>query len=101
MAKRKKRFMTPKAARRRTRKLKSQIAERRKKEFTYRGLTLEELQALPLFPPESNPINGINFQGLMNLHSSLNQDEDRFQIPLGPFPSAEKRQSPFPKTESR
>ena len=47
MAKRKKRFMTPKAARRRTRKLKSQIAERRKKEFTYRGLTLDELQALP------------------------------------------------------
>ena len=55
MAKRKKRFMTPKAARRRTRKLKSQIAERRKKEFTYRGLTLDELQALPLFPPESDP----------------------------------------------
>ena len=43
------------AARRRTRKLKSQITERRKKEFTYRGLTLEELQALPLFPPESDP----------------------------------------------
>ena len=55
MAKRKKRLMTPKAARRRQRKLRSKMAERRKKEFTYRGFTLEELQAMPLFPPEEEP----------------------------------------------
>ena len=55
MAKRKKRFMTPKAARRRQRKLRSKIAERRKKEFTYRGLTLDQLRSLPLFPPKNNP----------------------------------------------
>jgi len=45
-----------KAARRKVRKRKSQIQERRKKEFTYRGYTLEQLQKmsteqlLPLFP---------------------------------------------------
>jgi small subunit ribosomal protein S19 len=45
-----------KAARRRTRKQKSQVSARRRKEFTFRGLTLEELQALstaevlPLLP---------------------------------------------------
>ncbi len=45
-----------KAARRHVRKLKSQIQERRKKEFTYRGYTLEQLQKMsmeqltPLFP---------------------------------------------------
>jgi small subunit ribosomal protein S19 len=37
-----------KAARRRTRKQKSQVSARRRKEFTYRGLTLEELRALSM-----------------------------------------------------
>jgi len=37
-----------KAARRRTRKKKSQIQARRKKEFTYRGNTMEELLKMPL-----------------------------------------------------
>jgi small subunit ribosomal protein S19 len=37
-----------KAARRRTRKKKSQIQARRKKEFTYRGHTMEELLKMPL-----------------------------------------------------
>jgi len=37
-----------KAARRKLRKKKSQIQARRKKEFTYRGYTLEELQKMPL-----------------------------------------------------
>ncbi len=50
MAKRKKRFMTPKAARRRTRKLRARASERRKKQFTFRGHSVEELQAMPLYP---------------------------------------------------
>jgi small subunit ribosomal protein S19 len=37
-----------KAARRRTRKQKSQVSARRRKEFTFRGLTLPELQALSM-----------------------------------------------------
>jgi len=37
-----------KAARRRTRKKKSQIQARRKKEFTYRGYTMDELLKLPM-----------------------------------------------------
>ena len=37
-----------KASRRRTRKKKSQIQARRKKEFTYRGNTMEELLKMPL-----------------------------------------------------
>ena len=37
-----------KAARRRMRKKKSQIQARRKKEFTYRGYTMEELLKMPL-----------------------------------------------------
>jgi small subunit ribosomal protein S19 len=36
------------AARRRARKAKSVIEVRKKKEFTYRGRTLEELQAMPI-----------------------------------------------------
>ena len=39
---------TAKAARRRMRKKKSQIQARRKKEFTYRGHTMEELLKMPL-----------------------------------------------------
>jgi len=37
-----------KAARRRTRKKATKILARKKKEFTYRGLTIEELQKMPL-----------------------------------------------------
>jgi small subunit ribosomal protein S19 len=37
-----------KASRRKLRKKKSQIQARRKKEFTYRGYTLEELQKMPM-----------------------------------------------------
>ena len=56
MARAKKITGSAKAARRRERKRKSKIQERRKKEFTYRGYTLEQLQKmsmeqlLPLFP---------------------------------------------------
>ena len=51
----KKMFRSPKTARRQARKRRSTIAERRKKEFLWRGLTIEELTALPLYPPEDNP----------------------------------------------
>ena len=51
----KKMFRSPKTARRQARKRRSTIAERRKKEFLWRGLNMEELSALPLYPPEDNP----------------------------------------------
>ena len=38
---------SPKAARRKARKKRSSIAARRKKEFTFQGFTLEELQKMP------------------------------------------------------
>ena len=46
MARRTKGLATPKAARRRERKRKAGIQVRRKKEFTYRGLTLDKHQEL-------------------------------------------------------
>ena len=46
--------MTPKAARRRTRKLRARVSQRRKKQFTYRGHSIEELQAMPLYPVEES-----------------------------------------------
>ncbi|MBA60250.1 MAG: 30S ribosomal protein S19 [Candidatus Thermoplasmatota archaeon] len=46
MARRTKGLATPKAARRRERKRKAGIQVRRKKEFTYRGMTLDKLQEL-------------------------------------------------------
>lgn len=46
MARRTKGLATPKAARRRERKRKAGIQVRRKKEFTYRGMTLNKLQEL-------------------------------------------------------
>lgn len=45
---RKKQFSNPGAARRRQRKAQASIETRQKKEFSYRGKSLEELQALPL-----------------------------------------------------
>jgi small subunit ribosomal protein S19 len=44
----KQRFASGKAARRRARKRKSTILARAKREFTYQGHTLEQLQAMPL-----------------------------------------------------
>lgn len=48
MAKPSKGVSSAKAARRKMRKRKGAIAARRKKEFTYRGFTVEELQAMPM-----------------------------------------------------
>jgi hypothetical protein len=51
----KKSLMTPKASRRKARKRLSTTTGRVKKEFTYRGYSIEELSNLPLFPPEEDP----------------------------------------------
>ena len=56
MARRSKKvFRSPKLARPHARKRRSTIAERRKKEFLWRGMTMDELSALPLYPPEDQP----------------------------------------------
>ncbi len=55
MARRKNKGMRkPKAARRQARKRRMGVAERRKREFTYRGYTLEELNQMPLYPIEDD-----------------------------------------------
>jgi small subunit ribosomal protein S19 len=51
----KKMFRSPKTARRQARKRRSTIAERRKKEFLWRGMTIDQLKQLPLYPPEDQP----------------------------------------------
>ncbi len=48
-------FRSPKTARRQARKRRSTIAERRKKEFLWRGMTIAQLKELPLYPPEDEP----------------------------------------------
>ena len=50
MARKKKLFMTPKASRRKARKRLSTTSARVKKEFTYRGYSMEELNNMPLWP---------------------------------------------------
>lgn len=50
--KKKKSFMTPKASRRKARKRLSTTSGRIKKEFTYRGYTVEELSNMSLWPAE-------------------------------------------------
>ena len=50
----KKVFRSPKLARRQARKRRSRISERRKKEFLWRGYTMEQLMEIPLYPPEDD-----------------------------------------------
>ncbi|MBL6891220.1 MAG: 30S ribosomal protein S19 [Candidatus Poseidoniaceae archaeon] len=50
----KKSFMTPKASRRKARKRLSTTTGRVKKEFTYRGYTIEELSGMDLWPSEES-----------------------------------------------
>ena len=50
MARKKKSFMTPKASRRKARKRLSTTSARVKKEFTYRGFTMDELNDMPMWP---------------------------------------------------
>lgn len=53
MARRKsKGFRKPKSVRRASRKRRMGVAERRKREFTFRGHTMDELMQMPLYPPE-------------------------------------------------
>ena len=52
--KKKKSFMTPKASRRKARKRLSTTTGRVKKEFTYRGFTMEELSQMELWPSEGS-----------------------------------------------
>ena len=52
--KKKKSFMTPKASRRKARKRLSTTTGRVKKEFTYRGYTIEELSGMDLWPSEES-----------------------------------------------
>ena len=52
--KKKKSFMTPKASRRKARKRLSTTTGRVKKEFTYRGYTMEELSQMELWPSEGS-----------------------------------------------
>ena len=55
MARKRRVFRTAKMARRQARKRRSRISERRKKEFRWRGYSLEELQEMPLYPPDEDP----------------------------------------------
>lgn len=56
MARRKKKgFRKPKAVRRAARKRKMGVAERRKREFTYRGYKMEELLEMPILGSEEAP----------------------------------------------
>ena len=54
MAKKKKSFMTPKAARRKARKRLATTTSRAKKEFTYRGYSVADLKEMPLWPSEES-----------------------------------------------
>ena len=49
MARKRKQFRTAKMARRQARKRRSKISERRKKEFLWRGYTMEELKDVQLY----------------------------------------------------
>ena len=55
MARKRRVFRSAKMARRQARKRRSKISERRKKEFKWRGYSMEELSEIPLYPPEEDP----------------------------------------------
>ena len=55
--KKKKSFMTPKASRRKARKRLSTTTGRVKKEFTYRGFSMEDLSQMELWPSENSEIS--------------------------------------------
>jgi len=63
-----------KAARRKARKRAGKIAARRKKEFTYRGYTLEELQAMSL--PDLVPL--LPARARRSFTRGLNREQQRF-----------------------
>ena len=55
MAKEEEVIHDPKASRRKARKKRTTVTGRKKKEFTYRGYEVEELKAMPIWPPEDDP----------------------------------------------
>ena len=59
--KKKKSFMTPKASRRKARKRLSTTTGRVKKEFTYRGFSMEDLSQMELWPSENSETSIIEF----------------------------------------
>ncbi len=83
MARRKKTGGSAKAARRKRRKKKSAIQARRKKEFRYRGKTLEELQEmslneiLPLLPSRARRSfeRGLNYEEQKFIDRLMNDDK--------------------------
>ena len=81
----KKSFRSPKLARRQARKRRSKISERRKKEFLWRGYTLDQLLEMPLMPPEDD-FEAISIASLMpsrakrsivRMHEGLNPESEK------------------------
>ena len=65
--KKKKSFMTPKASRRKARKRLSTTTGRVKKEFTYRGYSMEELSQMELWPDDNSEIGIIHILSLIHI----------------------------------
>jgi small subunit ribosomal protein S19 len=74
MAKKSAKGTSAKAARRKARKRKGAIAARRKKEFTYRGFTVEELQEMPL----DEILELMDSRTRRSYSRGLNQEEQMF-----------------------
>ena len=59
----------------------SKIAQRRKKEFTYRGYTLDELKAMPLISDEEEDIRGtLPARARRKLSRGLTRENDRLKL---------------------
>ena len=63
-----------KAARRKARKKKGAIAARRKKEFTFKGFTVEELQAMPM----EEVLELLSSRARRSFNRGLNEEEQVF-----------------------
>ncbi len=82
MGRKKKSFMTPKASRRKARKRLATTTARAKKEFTYRGYSVEELKSMPLWPSEEDPdamsvIELLPSRARRSLARGLSEDNER------------------------
>ena len=65
---------SPKAARRKMRKKKGAIAARRKKEFSFRGFSVEELQAMPM----EEVLELLSSRARRSYNRGLNEEEQVF-----------------------
>jgi len=74
MARKQTRTSSAKAARRKMRKRKGAIAARRKKEFTFRGFSLSELQEMPM----EEVISLLSARARRSFNRGLNQEEQVF-----------------------